>query len=99
MERIWSYLRRFGRMTKEMRPAHRIDVLSSALNYWGHKKKQTLCMFMCYYGIEYDYYKKKTFAAISLLKRSERAQALKNDAEENLQRFKLQCMWLINVTA
>ena len=43
--------------------------------------------------------KKKTFAAISLLKRSERAQALKNDAEENLQRFKLQCMWLINVTA
>ena len=59
MERIWSYLRRFGRMTKEMRPAHRIDVLSSALNYWGHKKKQTLCMFMCYYGIEDDYYKKK----------------------------------------
>jgi len=32
MERLWSYLRRFGRMTKEMRPAHRTDVLVHALN-------------------------------------------------------------------
>lgn len=46
MERLWSYLRRFGRMTKEMRPAHRIDILSSALNYWGHRKKLKLRMLL-----------------------------------------------------
>ena len=42
-----------------MRPAHRIDVLSSALNYWGHKEKQTLSMSLCHYGVEYDYNKKR----------------------------------------
>ncbi len=42
MERLWSYLRRFGRMTKEMRPSHRIDILSSALEYYGRKKKNKL---------------------------------------------------------
>ena len=31
MERLWSYLRRFSRMTKEMRPAHHIDVLSGGI--------------------------------------------------------------------
>ena len=34
-ERLWSYLRRFCAMTKEMRPAHRIDVLTHALLYYG----------------------------------------------------------------
>lgn len=43
MERLWSYLRSFGRMTKEMRPAHRIDVLVHALVYYGIKKKKKLC--------------------------------------------------------
>jgi len=43
MERLWSYLRRFGRMTKEMRPAHRVSVLSHALAYYGLRKKQRLC--------------------------------------------------------
>lgn len=42
MERMWSYLRRFSRMTKEMRPAHRVDVLSHALLYYGHMTKQKL---------------------------------------------------------
>ena len=42
MERLWSFLRRFSRMTKEMRPSHRIDVLSSALNYYAYKKKLKL---------------------------------------------------------
>ena len=42
MERLWSYLRRFGRMTKEMRPSHRIDVLSSALIYYGINTKERL---------------------------------------------------------
>ena len=42
MERLWSYLRRFGRMTKEMRPTHRIDVLTSALVFYGIKTKEKL---------------------------------------------------------
>lgn len=42
MERLWSYLRRFSRMTKEMRPAHRIDVLTHALLYYGLRSKQKL---------------------------------------------------------
>lgn len=49
-ERLWSYLRKFGRMTKEMRPSHRIDVLTSALVFYGSETKAKLCMcmlFMC----------------------------------------------------
>ena len=46
MERLWSYLRRFSRMTKEMRPSHRTDVLSHALLYYGNKTKQKLGMFL-----------------------------------------------------
>ena len=42
MERMWSYLRRFSRMTKEMRPAHRVDIISHALLYYGIKTKQKL---------------------------------------------------------
>lgn len=40
VERLWSYLRRFSRMTKEMRPSHRIDV----------KRKFLLCMKAKYAG-------------------------------------------------
>lgn len=42
MERLWSYLRRFSRMTKEMRPSHRIDILTSALIYYGYRTKNKL---------------------------------------------------------
>lgn len=42
MERMWSYLRRYTRMTKEMCPAHRIDILSHALLYYGRSTKQKL---------------------------------------------------------
>ncbi|XP_064391176.1 uncharacterized protein LOC135338993 isoform X3 [Halichondria panicea] len=42
MERLWSYLRRFSRMTKEMRPSHRIDVLTHALLFYGSRTKQKL---------------------------------------------------------
>ena len=45
MERLWSYLRRFNRMTKEMRPSHRVDVLTSALTYYGIKTKDKLSEF------------------------------------------------------
>ncbi len=36
-ERLWSFLRRFAIMTKEMRPAHRVDVLTDALHYHARK--------------------------------------------------------------
>ena len=42
MERMWSYLRRFSRMTKEMRPAHRVEILTHALLYYGHSTKRKL---------------------------------------------------------
>lgn len=42
MERLWSFLRRFSRMTKEMRPAHRTDVLTSALVFYGVRTKEKL---------------------------------------------------------
>ena len=35
IERMWSYLRKFSCMTKEMHPAHRVDVLAHALLYYG----------------------------------------------------------------
>ena len=42
MERLWSYLRRFSQMTKEMRPAHRVDILAHALLYYAFMSKQKL---------------------------------------------------------
>ncbi len=42
MERLWSILRRFSRMTKEMRASHRVDVLTSALLYYEDEGKTTL---------------------------------------------------------
>ena len=37
VERLWSYLRRFARMTKEMRPSHRVDVLTDALLHYSRQ--------------------------------------------------------------
>jgi len=37
MERLWSFLRPFSRMSKEMGSSHRIDVLSDAILYYGQK--------------------------------------------------------------
>ena len=42
VERLWSYLRRFARMTKEMRPAHRVDVLTDALLHYARKSSENL---------------------------------------------------------
>jgi hypothetical protein len=42
MERLWSYLRRFARMTKEMRPAHRVDILTHALLYYSYQRTEKL---------------------------------------------------------
>ena len=37
VECLWSYLRRFAAMTKEMHPSHRIDILSDALTHYRQK--------------------------------------------------------------
>ena len=45
VERLWSYLRRFSTMTKEMRPAHRIDVLTHALLHYGRYASENIGLF------------------------------------------------------
>lgn len=42
VERFWAYLRRFSRMTKEMRPSHRVDVLTDAALHYSRKSAQRL---------------------------------------------------------
>lgn len=42
MERLWSYMRQFGKMTKEMRPSYRTDVPVHALVHYGRKSKAKL---------------------------------------------------------
>ena len=42
VERLWAYLRRFARMTKEMRPSHRIDILTDALLYYSNQSVKRL---------------------------------------------------------
>ena len=48
IERLWSYLRRFAKISKEMRPSHRIDVLTSALVNYASKASHKLgtCIFI-----------------------------------------------------
>ena len=41
-ERLWSYLRRMAKITKEMRPSHRLDVLTSALIHYSSKALSSL---------------------------------------------------------
>ena len=42
VERLWSYLRRYSRMTKEMRPSHRIDILCDALLHYASNSARNL---------------------------------------------------------
>ena len=39
-------MRRFSKMTKEMRPFHRIDVLSDALGHFAYRSSMNLGMFL-----------------------------------------------------
>ena len=45
VECLWSYLRRFSAMTKEMRPAHRVDVLSHALLHYSRYACDNIGLF------------------------------------------------------
>ena len=42
MERLWSHMRRYSKMTKEMRPSHRVDVLTDALLHCARKAATNL---------------------------------------------------------
>ena len=53
LERVWAYQRKFGKMTKEMRPSHRVDVLSDVLLHYGLKTKQKLGTDILY--IHFDF--------------------------------------------
>ena len=79
MERLWSYLRRFGRMTKEMRPAHRVNVLSHALVYYGLRKKEKLCE--CVLSCLYTHYTR--LSGQSLVKRWQRARNVYSASHES----------------
>jgi hypothetical protein len=45
LERLWAYIRGFGKMTKEMRPSHRIDVLTDALLHYGKRTSDKIDTF------------------------------------------------------
>lgn len=53
MERLWSYLRSFSKITKEMTPAHRTDLLSDALMHFGSKKMGNIGLPFYYYFVKY----------------------------------------------
>lgn len=42
MERLWSFLRRFARVTKEMTPSHRLDLLTDGLLHYRRRKAADL---------------------------------------------------------
>ena len=42
MERLWSFLGRFARMSKEMSSANRVDLLSDALSHYCKLKLEKL---------------------------------------------------------
>lgn len=46
MERLWSYLRSFNKITKEMTAENRILLLSEALLYFGRRKMLKIGMFL-----------------------------------------------------
>ncbi|PIK38037.1 hypothetical protein BSL78_25128 [Apostichopus japonicus] len=47
MERLWSYLRKFAHITKEMTPSHRIDLLSDALRHFAMGKVCNQAASLC----------------------------------------------------
>ena len=50
LEQLWSYLRKFCKMTKEMSPGNRMDVLTDALDHYRYDKIQRMgkcCILEC----------------------------------------------------
>lgn len=42
VERLWSYLRQFTAITKEMTPSHRIDLLTDGLLHYARRKNANM---------------------------------------------------------
>lgn len=58
VERLWAYLRKYAKATKEMRPSHCIDVLTGALLHYSKKSAQKLgnillTLSTCAKGLQY----------------------------------------------
>lgn len=48
-ERLWSYLRPFGPMTKEMTPGNRRDLLTHALAHYAERQTFKLGLYHVYF--------------------------------------------------
>ena len=46
LERLWSYLRLFRKMTKEMTASHREDILSDALFFYAKKQRSKIVLLL-----------------------------------------------------
>ena len=49
IERLWSYLRGFSSLTKEMNAGRRIDILTDALLHYGARQIQQFGMLILYF--------------------------------------------------
>lgn len=54
VERLWSYLRRFSRMSKEMRPSHRLDVICDL--HFTTIVENLMIIQVCYLSSVYQVY-------------------------------------------
>ncbi|KAK2831180.1 hypothetical protein Q7C36_016266 [Tachysurus vachellii] len=72
MERLWSFLRRFARVTKEMTPSHRLDLLTDALLHYGRRKSTDLRFI------------KNVFSEVQLLQRLDKAEKISILAQEDI---------------
>ncbi|XP_033108953.1 uncharacterized protein LOC117110364, partial [Anneissia japonica] len=62
IERLWSYLRCFARITKEMTPSHRVDLLTDALLHYAKRKERNIGKVLV----------QKHSKAVSILKNTEK---------------------------
>ena len=76
-----NILRRLSRMTKEMRPAHRVDVLSHALLYYASLKTEKLGRLIVIVTSIYNIHKTANF----LVDRWRKALDVQQTALENYQ--------------
>lgn len=92
VERLWAYLRSFTSMTKEMRPSHRVDVLSDALRHYRQKTTEKIGTYvlelkhiLCFALLAWFHNK---FTGNLLCKRMEHAIQLQSEATKALAALK-----------
>jgi len=80
---MWSFLRPFSCMTKEMGSSHRVDVLTDAILYYGQKSIDnigTVVAVRCVLRVVII----SSLTGKCILKRFENALRLSRECEENL---------------